>query len=300
MIVSPVDGYQDVAERLVHGQGVEPTAWFCVETAQGQLKTLENFQDLVEDLVCVFRLVTGNLVDWYYGETYDDSTGRTAERIHKFSAASSYSTTIRYNHRRSGHIYGIPKLDLADLTAAFFDRPEHAIDIATLKALINHFTSACDRSQFMEASGLRASTLTDLIVSKRAEAKGTTDIILSNDYVSSVLPKLEAALKDAKLSKEEQHEVQENLRGGYRRSFRKKIRALKDEFDLPLSSHDISRIVDARNALVHRGTFESRFEDRGWRDDYELITWTNLIALCRLLGYRGELPERRKGRPIVV
>ena len=42
---------------------------------------------------------------------------------------------------------------------------------------------------------------------------------------------------------------------------------------------------------MHEGTYLSPLEDGHWRDDYQLLTWVNFIAICRLCGYDGELPR---------
>ena len=298
--VTPLDDYQDVAERLTHQHRVEPTAWVCVKTRKNQPKKLSAFGDLMDDLMYLVRLVTGNQVDWYYGEARNASGERAVERLYRHTTPTNYTNTVRFENRRTGYEYLIPKLDLDDLAKSFFDQSGHEFDTKELKLLINHFTTACSDSPFFKSSGLLASTLTDLIVSKRAEANNTSNIISRNKYTSQVLPALKKAIKSLVLSKEDQCSILEHMRGGYRRSFRQKLQEFTNDFDLPLSDCDIELIVRARNALVHRGASQSQAEDGGWRNDYDVMIWTDLIALCRLLGYRGDLPSRRSGQSIVV
>ena len=298
--VNPVDDYPDVAERLTHGHGVEPTAWVCVESPQGRPKTLSDFSDLIDDLMYLFRLVTGNFVDWYYGEARNPAGGKAVERIHRYTTPTSYSNTVRFEYRKTGHTYLFSKLNLDNLATALFNQSGHGLDTKELKALINQFTTACSDSPFFESSGLLASTLTELIVSKRADAHKTSNIITRSRYKSQILPALATAIRSRDLSKEEQCSILDHVTHGYRRSFRQKLQELRDAFDLPFSDCDIKLIARTRNSLVHRGTFQSKAEDGGWRNDYDVMIWTDLIALCRLLGYRGDLPERREGQSIVV
>ena len=248
--VQPVDDYQDVAERISHGHGVEPTAWVCVESPQSKPKRLSSFSDLIEDVMYLFRLVTGNRVDWYYGEVRSSSGKMAVERIHKYATPTNYSNTMRYKHRRSGHVYLVPKLDLDELVKALFDQSGHEFGTKELKTLINHFATACSDSNSFESTGLVASTLTELIVSKRSEAKQTANIITKNKYKSRVLPALEKTLRSLDLSEGQQREIHEHVVNGYRRSFRRKLHALRDDAGLPLSDCDIDSIVRARNALV--------------------------------------------------
>ena len=48
--------------------------------------------------------------------------------------------------------------------------------------------------------------------------------------------------------------------------------------------------VRIRNKLVHEGRFLS--ENRNdWYGEYVFMIWLDLVALCRLSGYTGELPQ---------
>ena len=298
--VTAIDDYQDAAYRLSHGRDVEPTAWVCVETLHDETKGLDDFRLLMDDLMFLFRLVTGNLVDWYYGETYVCAEQEPVERVHRYTTPTSYSNTIRFEHKRSGYMYLHPKLDICELATAYFDQSGYKLSAKELKTLTNQFTTACGDSDFFESSGLLASTLTELIVSRVATANQTSNIISKRNYESRILPALKEAVSNLDLAKEERLSILQHIAGAYRKSFRHKLEALRDECELPLTDSDIGLIVRTRNALVHRGTFHSNAEDGGWGNDYGIMVWTNLIALCRLLGYTGELPERRDGRPIVV
>ena len=300
--VTALDDYKSVSERLTSAGGVEPTAWVTIEDIRGQPKTLRDFQDLMDDLVYIFRLVTGNRIDWYYGEAFEDSTESVYERVHKYATREPYSSTVQFQHRGAVgyHTYPGQTLDLPALADAFFDSSGHALGTEELKIMIDQFTSACRDTTFLETSGLLASTLAELVVAKRAEAKGTSNLMQERDYRSQVRPSLEASIDNTNLPDADKRHLKSYLGGGYRRSFRHKLKALRDEFGLPLTDDHISRIVRTRNDLVHTGTYSTPFEDGNWVNDYEFLIWTNLIALCRLLGYRGDLPQYREGDPIRV
>ena len=302
LYVTAVDGYRDVSERLTHAGGVEPTAWVTIENTRGQTRTLKEFQDLMDDAVFVFRLVTGNRVDWYYGEGLGDSAEEASVRIHKYSTREPYSSTLQFQHRDSGEYYpyGTQKLDLSALVDAFFDSSRHVLDTRDLRKMIDQYTSACRDTTFLESSGLLASTLTELIVAKWTEANGNSNLMRPRDYSSQVLPLLRTAIESANLQDADKLLLKEFLIGGYRRSFRSKLNAFRDEFQLPLTDDGIDRIVRTRNSLVHEGTYRSDLEDGGWYNDYEFMIWTNLISLSRLLGYTGDLPQYQEGAPIRV
>ena len=71
--VTPLESYLEIAQRLRRSSGAEPTAQVLIRLPGDQQKPLREFEEIVEDLLYVFRLVTGNLVNWCYGEAVDRS-----------------------------------------------------------------------------------------------------------------------------------------------------------------------------------------------------------------------------------
>ena len=70
-------------------------------------------------------------------------------------------------------VSAIPKLNFLALAQSFLDDGDNVLDRNTLKEMINYFINACDETSYLEARGLLASTLLDLIVLKYASAKKT-------------------------------------------------------------------------------------------------------------------------------
>ena len=168
--ISPVNDYLDKAERLTNSNGIEATALVCITTQTREQIQLEEFKDFMEELIYVFRLVTGNLVDWYYAESVDERTNKPIERIHKYAVTGPYSNTVRFRPLKPGYQSFVPKLDLESIVDAFFETTDHSLAINALKILINQFTNACDGTSYIESQGLLASTLTELISSKYAHS----------------------------------------------------------------------------------------------------------------------------------
>ena len=222
------------------------------------------------------------------------------ERVHKYAVTSSYSNTLRFRPLRNGYQAFYPKLDLAALTEAFFRNNASTLDLPTIKTLIGYFTNACDRTSYLEARGLLASTLTELIVAKYADAKGVSVFMPEEDFKANVLPIIKKAIESTNLQKDIKDHVSNQLRGAFRHSLGYRLKALADDFKLPLNGTERHRLVKIRNALVHRGTFPPPLDDSGWSDDYTFTIWTNFIAICRLIGYEGELPRYQKGHTIEV
>ena len=298
--IKPVDDYTEVAQRLMSVHGVEPTARVYIESSRDEPQSLRIYSDFLDNLLYVFRLVTGNQVNWYFGEALDDRTSRPVERVHKYAATGPYSNTIRFRPLRSRMQSLIPKLNMDALTRAFFNDSRHILDKAVLKALIDQFANACCDTSFLEAQGLLASNLTELIASKYAYGKGHADVISESRFNIEILPVLKKAVEDTELPEEIREHVKNNLRGAYRNTFRRKLKSLNDGLKLGLNSSKIGRIVGIRNTLVHEGTYRSAFDDGGWFNDYQFTTWANFIALCRLLGYDGDLPNLWRGHRLEV
>ena len=296
--VIPVDSYVEVARRLISTHGIEPTALVRIRTHQCHAMPLQSFREFMEELVCVFRLATGNLVDWYYAEAVNHRTKEPVERLHKYAMTGPYSNTIIFRPLRKGYRSAIPKLDLPKLATAFLDDCHQGLEKAILKPLINQFTNACDDTSFLESRGLLASTLTELIAAKTAHKNGESDVIPQGEFNSKVYPALEEAIASTSLEGHIQAHVKQHLRGAYRSTFRRRLQRLDAFCRLGLLDSQIDRIVRIRNALVHEGTYGR--DSESWIDDYRLITWANLIALCRLSGYRGELPPLRVGQHLEV
>ena len=290
--ISPVDDYLELADSVKAVRGIAPTADVTIETSDHTNLSLNDFADFMDDLVHVFRLMTGNRIDWLFGEGLDDKSRRAVERLHKNAVTGPYSTTMSFKG----------KLDLEGLTTAFFDSGHQVLNQETLKKLINYFVNCCDETSFLEARGLLASTLADLLVLKYAEAKEFDQIRRKYEFKSQVLPALKAAIEGVQLpelSDEVQERAAEVLKGANRRSFRKRLDRLADELKLPLSIDDCKRVVQTRNELVHNGQFPSNNRD-DWYRDYMFMIWMDFVTLCRLSGYEGDLPSLIEGQRLWV
>ena len=298
--VAPIDDYAEIAQRLAATHAVEPTAMVCIQAPPGREMPLQAYRDFMDELLYVFSLVTGNLVDWYYAEAIDDRTKEPVERVHKHAATGPYSNTIRFRPLRRGYQSLVPKLDFPKLVDAFFNDSSQGLDRATLKPLINQFTNACDDTSYLESQGLLASTLVELIAAKNAYAKGESEVIPKSEFEAEILPVVSEAIESTTIPRCAKDHIKNMLKGAYRSSLRRKLRLLNDSCGLGLSSSDIHRIVTVRDSLVHEGTYLSGFDDGGWSEDYRFLTWTNLIALCRLAGYDDELPTLSEGRRLEV
>ena len=144
--VFPRDDYFEVAESIKAARGIAPTAEVVIETRDGSRQSLECYGDFMNDLISVFRLASGNKVDWYYGEAFVADTERAVERFHKDAVTGPFSKTIRFRRLHCGTISVTPKLAFEALAESFLSNDKQVVDRSTLKQLIDYFTNACDEN----------------------------------------------------------------------------------------------------------------------------------------------------------
>ena len=302
LTVAPIGDYLEVAGSIMAVRGIAPTAQVLIKASDASTRSLQHFGDLMEDLVSVFRLATGNGVDWYYGEAFEVGTETVVERFHKDAVTGPFSRVVRYRQLRSG-LVSVPKLNLKALAESLLSDDKKPLDRNILKELINYFVNACDETSNLEARGLLASTLLDLIVLKYAREMKADNIVEEKEFKSQVLPTLEKAIENVSLpepAKKLRTSAMNQLKGAYRQSFRKRLDLLTKELNLPLDNNARNRAVNIRNNLVHDGTYRSNEKRDDWYSQYRFMIWVDLLALCRLAGYGDDLPLLMEGGSLNV
>ena len=201
------------------------------------------------------------------------------------------SAKIHYNSLSKTISFSANIPHVGGLINAFFSDACKPIKQEDLKKLIDYFVNCCDETSYLEARGLLASTLADLIVLSHAEAMDCQNVMEEEDFNTQILPALQAAIMSIELpglSDQLRERALQELKGTYRHTFRKRLELLVKETNLSLSSKDRGLAVKIRNELVHKGKFLS--ENRNdWYGEYSFMIGLDFVALCRLSGYDGEL-----------
>ena len=148
--VSPGDDYLETATSIKAVRGIAPTAEILIKSSADSKLALEVYCNFMNNLVSVFRLVTGNRVDWYYGEAFEVGTKRSVERFHKDAVTGPCSNTVSFCRLRSGVTSAIPNLNFEALAESFLDNDKQVLDRNILKELINYFVNACDNTSYLE------------------------------------------------------------------------------------------------------------------------------------------------------
>lgn len=280
--ITPLPDYQELAKRLKAVSGIEATISVTIKTSDGTRHSLDEDAKLVQNLISILRLWSGNKLDWIYGEGLDDNLSHSFEVLHKKPVVRDFSNTF--------HWLGWWHVDLRRLVEAFFSMETgQPLDMESTKELIDYFVDVCATGPYFEIRALSAATLLDTLVLRYARACGQEHAISEADFKSRVLPKLRESI-DADVTDETvKQQLKANIQGAFRTSFRQRLKLLNQCLQLQMNQTLIERVIDARNTLVHEGRFRSmKPEDQV--ADYSCLLWVDFSALCRLVGYDGELP----------
>ena len=286
--IKPVEDYPDRIARLQSVGGVEHTADIIIRPHGKDMKDMNSLDEaatLIEDLIPVLRLWSGNKLNWIYGEGYCYSN-YPSEILRQSPIVSGHSDDI-FCYGWSTHIPGYPSVTLCELAEKAFAMQEANLSKKTLMAHIDGFADACKTSQSWETKAITAATLLDALAAQYAEAQGKSEIMPENDFNQDVLPTLKKTIKSLELQKAVKEQLKDKVQGLYRTSMRRKIKLLSDRLSLSMKSKLRGRVVNVRNELVHEGRFPDK--DRSL-EDCKLLLWMNFVVLCRLVGYEGKLP----------
>ena len=298
--IDPTPDYLDTARRLGQLGGVEPTGYITIEFPEDDPQDPTMIMALLDKIICILRLISGNRVNWYYGDFSVSSQSTSAERFLKYSVPQPYSSIVRLRPVGSDQVSAIPKLDILNLLHAFITSERSCEESRNLKGIINKFVSSCDNSTIVEASGLQGYALIEVMAAKHAVERGGDPIVPEEHFVKDIFPNLRKALKGTTLEKDKRREIGENLRGAYRRFFRNRLTAMAKEIECDDLEPHIRNIIDHRNSLVHQGSYGEDLDDEEIIQRYALSVWSNFVLLCRTIGYKGALPEFGGKVPIVV
>jgi hypothetical protein len=173
----------------------------------------------------------------------------------------------------------------ADAVHAWLDQPRDAkIARDDLRIYVRQHCDSCSEDAFFETRGLSAATLLDVVAGRYAEQTGTDNFVTPSSWQSQVLPALNNALDaSGHLTTEQRAEASQNLTHLYRRSFKRKLRKLLEDLNVPVKNSTLTKAINSRNALTHAGHFHSRSKDKHFQEYLRLV----LLARCILLSAAG-------------
>ncbi len=289
LTIKPVEDYQCRIAHLQSVGGVEHTADIIIRKKgrdpQGlpARKSLDEAASLMEDLIPVLRLWSGNKLNWLYGKGYDYG-GCLSETLHQSPVVGGYSeVTFRYG-------WSTHPVNLCELAASDFPKQVRVLSDQDIREHVDGFVEACQARQFRENQGIAAATLLDALVAQHAETRGKDTIMSKSAFKKHVQPALRKAIDDISVPSVSDHvkcQLKSFVLGGYRSNMRNRVELLSEELSVCMSDDLRSRVIKVRNELVHEGRFPDNERSEA---DRNLLLWMNFVVLCRLVGYEGELP----------
>lgn len=290
--ISPVEDYVERCKQLRDSGGVLHTAWCVVERRDSQIVDPNTVRDFMSELLWPISLAIGSKVNWLFCVERDSYAKEPVLTRHQYALTRPWGETAR-RWRWSN--------DIVQLVLAWFDRdPNHYPPATELKRGIDHYLEAGAKGSYLETRGLSAATLLDTLAYGYTSAK-KEELILPKTGWKVIRPGIVAALLQgveglAGISDKDREKLVDqltnNLSGLNRRSFRQRLETITGDFGIPMSEKLIKRVVDSRNMLVHRGSFENT--DRGLKywEEYLSLLWTGRSVLLRMIGYDGLLPVK--------
>ena len=176
LTIKPVEDYLDRVRRLRTVRGVEHTADVIIRRkgvdSQGfpTRTSLDEAVKLMEDLIPVLRLWSGNKLNWLYGEGYNYDS-HPSEVLHQSPVVSGYSEVTFY-YGWSTHIPGYPSVTLSELAASDFPKQARVLNGENIREHIDGFVDACRTSQFRQTKAIIAATLLDALAKQYANVQG--------------------------------------------------------------------------------------------------------------------------------
>jgi hypothetical protein len=232
----------------------------------------------VDDLCLLLSFSRGTTVGWIYSENVEE--GRVVRT--KLRAAKTSSLT--------GPPVIDPYWDTGEFVRKTFPHFRELKDRFRLKAVLLSYLDAKKEDVYLETRALRAATTLDLLA-------GCFASVYEQEYIggTSKFKKVKAAVKASlenvkDLSPVELSELSEKLGELRRRSLKRLLTQLIKEFRVPPARPEreriLGRVVDTRNALVHRAKFRTPPPGSAYPEYCELIGLLDRIIL-RMLGYEG-------------
>lgn len=287
---TPVPEYTERIKLLRSSGGIIQTAFCTVEDVNAEPIDAAQVEAVLSDLLLPLSLASSTTVSWTK-QTAFSQQGNLIQIDLSDSITKTFSNTaksLRYGRSLPNVISG--------WTA---NEQTRQMRFARTRAYIRQYLEACARGPLLEARGLSAAILLDVMTNDFARTSRTADVVDEEVWLEHVYPNLTSALDSALQSlpdgltveQSDQSSRRSYLKYGYRRSFKQKLRRLLNELDITLSGSELQDLVDYRDSLVHNGVFKSEI-GTGRLSEYSFLLWMGYVILLRMAGFDGNLPTR--------
>jgi len=271
--------YDEAVANLRAIQSIEPTCEISLELSGHDIQWAK---DVADNLCTILSLAKGTKIVWIYLDGYD-AEGIKRLTLHKYAIARPYSGAS------ASVVDSIHPSDVKELIENGYQRFTQLKGEYRLGNVIDSYLESKRPHSYLESRGLAAIQSMELLAGQYAEKHNLVYVIDRNkfsDKLSEIGSAVSEALQEA-FGEDSANslcgEDNEKLMILNRRTLRQVLKRLFQDFGIEVSRQKLNELIETRNALVHRGSFNTN--DRV-KEFYRIISIMDTLLL-KMLGYEG-------------
>lgn len=277
--VERLPSYDEAVANIRATQSIEPTSEISLELSEHDI---EWAKDVADDLCTILSLAKGTKIVWFYLDGYD------AKGIKRLTL-QKYAITRPYSGGSASVIALIYPNDIKELVENGYERLVQLKFEYRFSHVIDSYLEAKRPHSYLESRGLAAIQAMELLAGQYADKHNLVYIMDENEF-SERLSKAGATIREVLQVTLGENSViglcgenNEKLKSLNRRTLRQVLKQLFQDFGMQVSGRKLNALIETRNALVHRGSFNTN--DRV-KEFYRIISIMDTLLL-KMLGYDG-------------
>lgn len=277
--IERLPNYEVAMANLKATQGIEPTCEMSVELSTHDIQWAKDFAD---DLCTILSLAKGTKIVWIYLDGYD---GKGVSRL----AFHKNAITRPYAGASASVVDSIHPSDIKELIEKGYERFAQLKGQYKLGHIIDAYLESKRPHSYLESRGLAAIQAMELLAAQYAEKHNLVYIMDENEFgdklggigtaVNEVFQKAFGESYVSALCGEHN----EKLKSLNRRTLRQVLKQVFQDFVLIVPGARLHALIETRNALVHRGSFNTNDKVKEY---YCVISIMDRLLL-KMLGYAG-------------
>jgi hypothetical protein len=277
--IEKIPDYETNLANLKAMLTTEPTCEMSLELSTHDLQWAEA---IVDDLCTILSLAKGTKIVWIYLDGYD-SGGIERLTIHKNAVTRPYSgaSASVIDSKITG--------DIKEFIEVGYEHFLQLKEQYRLDKIVNAFLESKRSNSYLESRGIAAIQAIELLAGKYAEKHSLVYIMDENDFNekvnnngTSINDVFQKAFGESYVSAL-CGEHNEKIKGLNRRSLRQVLKQIFQDFTMIVPGSKLQALMETRNALVHRGSFNT---DERVKEYYRLLSIMDRLLL-KMLNYSG-------------
>jgi len=271
--------YEVAVANLKAAQGIEPTCEMLVELSTHDVQWAKGFAD---DLCTILSLAKGTKIVWIYMDGYDGG-GIKRLTLHKNAVTRPYSGAS------ASVVDPINPDDIKEFIEKGHERFTQLKEQYKLGHVVDAYLEAKRPHSYLESRGIAAIQAMELLAGQYAEKHNLVCVMDENEFTDK-LSGIGTAINEVFQKTFGEGYVgtlcgehNEKLKSLNRRTLRQVLKQVLRHFELGVPGSRLHALMGTRNALVHRGAFNTN--DRV-KEYYRLISIMDRLLL-KMLGYAG-------------